>query len=168
VLLSVKTVLLLRRKQLPGDIHRVVDDMRRIIGEENALIIKVGAEVNDPSTEDAILVRGLSAEVDRAVKDILKNVEDAKDDLILSSYVCPYILSYVFQLTWPVCSWLSSRLIVTMWVASSAPRVRVSTNFVTRSVSKSTSQMMATKPKTRVRKERGRPISRKLRCGRLH
>jgi hypothetical protein len=66
----------------------VVDDMRRIIGEEDALIIKVGAEVNDPSAEVAILVRGLSAEVDRAVKDILKVVEDAKNDLILSSYVC--------------------------------------------------------------------------------
>jgi hypothetical protein len=78
-------------------IHRVVDDVRRIIGEENALIIKVGAEVNDPSTVDAILVRGLNAEVDRAVKDILKIVEDAKDDLILSSYVCPYILSYVLS-----------------------------------------------------------------------
>jgi hypothetical protein len=65
------------------------DDSFRIIGEEKALCLKVGAEANDPSTEDVILVRGVSAEVDRAVKDILKIVEDAKKDLILSSYVCP-------------------------------------------------------------------------------
>jgi hypothetical protein len=62
--------------------------MRRIIGEEKALSIKVGAEAADQSTEDIIVVRGASAEVDRAVKEILKIVEDAKDDLILSSYVC--------------------------------------------------------------------------------
>ena len=61
--------------------------MCRIIGEEKALSIKVGAEANDPSTEDVILVRGASVEVDRAVKEILKIVEDAKNDLILSSYV---------------------------------------------------------------------------------
>jgi transcription antitermination factor NusA-like protein len=65
------------------------DDVCRIIGEEKALSVKVGAEANDPSTEDVILVRGASAEVDRAVKEILKIVEDAKNDLILSSYVCP-------------------------------------------------------------------------------
>ncbi len=63
------------------------DDECRIIGEEKALSVKVGAEANDPSTEDVILVRGASAEVDRAVKEILKIVEDAKNDLILSSYV---------------------------------------------------------------------------------
>ena len=62
--------------------------MCRIIGEEKALSIKVGAEAGDQSTEDIIVVRGASAEVDRAVKEILKIVEDAKDDLILSSYVC--------------------------------------------------------------------------------
>lgn len=64
--------------------------MRRIIGEEKALSIKVGAEAGDQSTEDIIVVRGASAEVDRAVKEILKIVEDAKDDLILSSYVCSF------------------------------------------------------------------------------
>ena len=65
--------------------------MRRIIGEEKALSIKVGAEAGDQSTEDIIVVRGASAEVDRAVKEILKIVEDAKDDLILSSYVCSFL-----------------------------------------------------------------------------
>ncbi len=64
--------------------------VRRIIGEEKALSIKVGTEAGDQSTEDIIVVRGASAEVDRAVKEILKIVEDAKDDLILSSYVCPF------------------------------------------------------------------------------
>jgi len=63
------------------------DGVSRIIGEEKALSVKVGAEANDPSTEDVILVRGASAEVERAVRDILKIVEDAKNDLILSSYV---------------------------------------------------------------------------------
>jgi hypothetical protein len=66
-----------------------LDNVLRIIGEEKALSVKVGAEVNDSSTEDIILVRGIGAEVDRAVKDILKIVEDAKNDLILSSYVRP-------------------------------------------------------------------------------
>jgi hypothetical protein len=80
------------RKYLCCDVPCVVDDVRRIIGEENALIIKVGAEIHDSSTEDAILVRGLSVEVDHAVKDILKIVEDAKNDLILSSYVGPFIV----------------------------------------------------------------------------
>jgi hypothetical protein len=71
------------------------DDVCRIIGEERALSIKVGAEANNSSTEDVILVRGASAEVDRAVKDILKIVEDAKNDLILSSYVRSTIIPLV-------------------------------------------------------------------------
>ncbi|KAH9176394.1 hypothetical protein EDB89DRAFT_1941161 [Lactarius sanguifluus] len=60
--------------------------LNAIIGEEKALSIKVGTEAGDQFTEDIIVVRGASAEVDRAVKEILKIVEDAKDDLILSSY----------------------------------------------------------------------------------
>lgn len=66
-----------------------LDGVLRIIGEEKALCVKVGAEVNDSSTEDIILVRGVSAEVDRAVKDISQIVEDARNDLILSSHVRP-------------------------------------------------------------------------------
>jgi hypothetical protein len=73
------------------------DDVSRIIGEEKALSVKVGAEANDPSTEDVILVRGASAEVDRAVKEILKIVEDAKNDLILSSYVRRCIAVWWFR-----------------------------------------------------------------------
>lgn len=60
--------------------------LNAIIGEERALSIKVGTEAGDQSAEDIIVVRGASAEVDRAVKEILKIVEDAKDDLILSGY----------------------------------------------------------------------------------
>lgn len=59
----------------------------RIIGEDKTLSIKVGAEAGDPSTEDVILVRGVSADVDRAVKDILRIVDDAKNDAVVSSYV---------------------------------------------------------------------------------
>ena len=58
-----------------------------IIGEGKTLSIKVGTEAGDLSTEDVILVRGISSEVSRAVKDILKIVEDAKNDEIVSSYV---------------------------------------------------------------------------------
>jgi hypothetical protein len=47
----------------------------------------VGIEAGDLSTEDVILVRGASSEVDRAVKEILKIVENAKNDEIVNSYV---------------------------------------------------------------------------------
>ncbi|KAG2146037.1 uncharacterized protein EDB93DRAFT_1287176 [Suillus bovinus] len=60
--------------------------LNAIIGEDTTLSIKVGAEVGDASDEDVILVRGASADVDRAVKDIIKVVEDAKIDAIVSSY----------------------------------------------------------------------------------
>lgn len=59
----------------------------RIIGEDKTLSIKVGAEAGIPSSEDVILVRGVSSDVDRAVKEILKIVEDAKNDEIVNSYV---------------------------------------------------------------------------------
>jgi hypothetical protein len=59
----------------------------RIVGEDKTLSIKVGIEAGDSSTEDIILVRGASSEVDRAVKEILKIVEDAKNDEIVNSYV---------------------------------------------------------------------------------
>ncbi|KAG9316397.1 hypothetical protein JVU11DRAFT_2430 [Chiua virens] len=57
-----------------------------IIGEDKALSIKVGADAGDSSTQDVILVRGISADVDRAAKEILQLVEDAKNDAIVSSY----------------------------------------------------------------------------------
>ena len=47
----------------------------------------MGIEAGDLSTENVILVRGASSEVDRAVKEILKIVENAKNDEIVNSYV---------------------------------------------------------------------------------
>ncbi|KAF8894055.1 hypothetical protein BD779DRAFT_1504999 [Infundibulicybe gibba] len=60
--------------------------LNAIIGEDTTLSIKVGAEASDSSTEDIILVRGASADVDRAVKEIQKIVENAKNDEIDNSY----------------------------------------------------------------------------------
>lgn len=42
------------------------------------------------------MVRGVSADVDRAVKEILRIVEDAKEDAIVSSYVSESNLSTLF------------------------------------------------------------------------
>ncbi len=62
-----------------------------IIGEDKTLSIKVGADAGSPDTEDVILVRGISQDVNRVVKEILKIVENAKNDEIVSSYVCGYL-----------------------------------------------------------------------------
>lgn len=58
----------------------------RIIGEDKTLSVKVGAEAGGDS-EDVIVVRGIRVDVDRAVKEIKKIVEDAQNDEIVSSYV---------------------------------------------------------------------------------
>lgn len=58
-----------------------------IIGEDKTLSVKFGAEAGDASTEDIIVIRGIRADVDRAVKEIKKIVEDAQNDEIVSSYV---------------------------------------------------------------------------------
>ncbi|KAF9051139.1 hypothetical protein BDZ89DRAFT_1088665 [Hymenopellis radicata] len=60
--------------------------LNAIIGEDKALSIKVGAEALDPAGEDIILIRGTSSDVDRAVKEILKIVENAKNDEIVNSF----------------------------------------------------------------------------------
>ncbi|KAK7687010.1 hypothetical protein QCA50_009509 [Cerrena zonata] len=60
--------------------------LNAIIGEDKTLTIKVGAEAGDASTEDIIMIRGISRDVDRAVKEINKIVEDAKNDEIVSSH----------------------------------------------------------------------------------
>ncbi|KAG2150530.1 hypothetical protein DEU56DRAFT_33581 [Suillus clintonianus] len=60
--------------------------LNAIIGEDTTLSIKVGAQAGDASDEDVILVRGAIIDVDRAVKEILQVVEDAKNDAIVSSY----------------------------------------------------------------------------------
>ncbi|KAH9485184.1 Vigilin 1 [Psilocybe cubensis] len=59
--------------------------LNAIIGEDTTLSIKVGAEAG-ASTEDIIIVRGVSSDVDRAVKEIQKIVENAKNDEIVNSY----------------------------------------------------------------------------------
>jgi hypothetical protein len=63
----------------------------RIIGEEKALSIKVGLEAGVDGSEDVILVRGASSDVDRAVKEIFATVEKAKNDQIDNSYVSFFV-----------------------------------------------------------------------------
>ncbi|KAJ7772582.1 hypothetical protein DFH07DRAFT_164980 [Mycena maculata] len=60
--------------------------LNAIIGEDKTLSIKVGAEAGHSSGEDIIVVRGASGDVDRAVKEVLKIVENAKNDEIVNSY----------------------------------------------------------------------------------
>ncbi|KAJ7200694.1 hypothetical protein C8J57DRAFT_424290 [Mycena rebaudengoi] len=60
--------------------------LNAIIGEDKTLSIKVGAEAGDASGDDVIVLRGASGDVDRAVKEILKIVENAKNDEIVNSY----------------------------------------------------------------------------------
>lgn len=49
--------------------------------------IKLGPEAGDPSKQDIILIRGATADVDRAVKEINDIVEKASKDAIVSSHV---------------------------------------------------------------------------------
>ncbi|KAF9820370.1 hypothetical protein IEO21_01379 [Rhodonia placenta] len=70
--------------------------LNAIIGEDKTLSIKFGAEVSDASTEDVIRVRGIRGDVDRAVKVILKIVEDAKNDEIESSYSTEFAIDKEF------------------------------------------------------------------------
>ncbi|KAF9454024.1 hypothetical protein P691DRAFT_755082 [Macrolepiota fuliginosa MF-IS2] len=60
--------------------------LNAIIGEDKTLVVKFGTEAGENSTEETILVRGISADVDRTVKEILQIVEDAKNDEIVNSY----------------------------------------------------------------------------------
>jgi len=73
----------------------------RIIGEDKTLSIKVGVEAGDPSTQDVIVIRGPSSDVDNAVQRIYRIVEEAKNDEIVNSYVrlrglCTYFSSDTF------------------------------------------------------------------------
>ncbi|XP_006460828.1 hypothetical protein AGABI2DRAFT_221059 [Agaricus bisporus var. bisporus H97] len=60
--------------------------LNAIIGEDKTLVVKFGADAGDNATEETVLVRGVSADVDRAVKEIRRIVEDAKNDEIVNSY----------------------------------------------------------------------------------
>jgi hypothetical protein len=59
--------------------------LNAIIGEDKTLSIKFGAEAF--AGEDDIVVRGTAQDVDRAIKELLQIVADAKNDEIVSSYV---------------------------------------------------------------------------------
>ncbi|KDQ53462.1 hypothetical protein JAAARDRAFT_136870 [Jaapia argillacea MUCL 33604] len=60
--------------------------LNAIIGEDKTLSIKFGAEAGGDASEDAILIRGTSGDVDRAVKEILQIVDHAKNDEIVNSF----------------------------------------------------------------------------------
>ncbi|KAF5393250.1 hypothetical protein D9757_000766 [Collybiopsis confluens] len=60
--------------------------LNAIIGEEKSLSIKFGLDTGDNASEDAVLIRGASSDVTRASKEILKIVENAKNDEIVNSY----------------------------------------------------------------------------------
>jgi hypothetical protein len=60
----------------------------RIIGEDKTLSIKVGGDAG-PDTEDTIVIRGASVDVDRAVQEITQIVQNAENDQIVNSYVSP-------------------------------------------------------------------------------
>ena len=107
----------------------------RIIGEDKTLSIKLGADAGNASTDDIIVIRGVSKDVDRAVKEIQKIVEDAKNDEIVSSYVRPthliHMVSNDLHSFYVHCSLLSSRLTVNMLAVSLVLKVPVSTDSVT-------------------------------------
>ncbi|KIK67202.1 hypothetical protein GYMLUDRAFT_37269 [Collybiopsis luxurians FD-317 M1] len=60
--------------------------LNAIIGEDKTLSIKFGVEAGESASEDTILIRGTSADVSRASKEILKIVENAKNDEIVNSH----------------------------------------------------------------------------------
>ncbi|THV02452.1 hypothetical protein K435DRAFT_775632 [Dendrothele bispora CBS 962.96] len=60
--------------------------LNAIIGEDKTLSIKFGKDSGDNANENTILVRGASADVTRATKEILRIVENAKNDEIINSY----------------------------------------------------------------------------------
>lgn len=57
-----------------------------LIGEDRALAIEVGGTGH----EDIVVIRGSPSDVDRATKDILRIVEEAKNDAIDNSYVTEF------------------------------------------------------------------------------
>jgi hypothetical protein len=61
--------------------------LNAVIGEEKSISIKIGRDAGQTDRTDVVLVRGAASEVDRAVQQIHKIVEDAKNDEIESSYV---------------------------------------------------------------------------------
>jgi len=107
----------------------------RIIGEDKTLSIKVGAEAGDPSTQDVIVIRGPSLDVDNAVQRIHRIVDEAKNDEIVNSYVriqelCIYFPSDTFF------SQQNSTLIKSMSGVLLVHKAQASTNFENNLVSR--------------------------------
>lgn len=71
---------------VPGHKTSLLLTMFRLIGEGRALAIDVGGD----GQEDIVVIRGSPAAVDRATKDILRIVEEAKNDAIDSSYMVEF------------------------------------------------------------------------------
>ena len=69
-----------------SEVFCLFSNAHRVIGEEKTLSIKIGQEAGG-ETADFILVRGTSADVDRAIKEIHTIVENAKNDIIDNSHV---------------------------------------------------------------------------------
>ncbi|KAF9075421.1 hypothetical protein BDP27DRAFT_1212369 [Rhodocollybia butyracea] len=67
--------------------------LNAIIGEDKTLSIKFGLEAGESTTEDTILIRGISTDVSRASKEILKIVENAKNDEIVNSFSTDFEIS---------------------------------------------------------------------------
>ncbi|KAL4080328.1 hypothetical protein V8B97DRAFT_2020946 [Scleroderma yunnanense] len=72
------------------------ETLKSIIGEDNALFIKFGADAGDPSTEDIIRLRGIGSDVDRAVEQIHQIVEDAKAEAIANSFFTEFEIDREF------------------------------------------------------------------------
>jgi len=100
----------------------------RIIGEDITLSIKLGADAGAAGNEDVILVRGISSDVDRAVKAISNIVESAKNDEIINSYVCRVPLLFLIGTNFPSSS-PSSKLSGSMLAVSLVRRARALTSF---------------------------------------
>lgn len=62
--------------------------LNALIGEDQAVLVKVGAKADDGSNanEDVVTVRGPSSEVDRVISQIKQIVEDAKNDDIINGF----------------------------------------------------------------------------------
>lgn len=76
----------------PAVLGRNGTTLNAIIGEDKVLSVKVGQQAKvgpgaAPLGKDDIVIRGPTAEVDRAVKEINKIVEDAKNDEIDNGFV---------------------------------------------------------------------------------
>lgn len=64
--------------------------LNALIGEDQAVIVKVGSKDKDTAEEDTVTIRGPSGEVDRVIKQIQQIVEDAKNDDIINGHTVEF------------------------------------------------------------------------------